>query len=115
MVQSWKIVFQFFNVSCFTGKAELSTEYSESNNYLFLGRDIGQLFDTGDFADFTLYVGRRSFKCHKAILSARSPFFQGMFRNHTNQESVKGEVGHNFFLFNHRFVLNAVLQKSSQL
>uniref|UniRef100_A0A0N5AE00 BTB domain-containing protein n=1 Tax=Syphacia muris TaxID=451379 RepID=A0A0N5AE00_9BILA len=56
------------------------------------GRDIGQLFDTGDFADFTLYVGRRSFKCHKAILSARSPFFQGMFRNHTNKESVKGEV-----------------------
>ncbi|OZC11432.1 hypothetical protein X798_01289 [Onchocerca flexuosa] len=58
----------------------------------FMGRDLGQLLDNGDFSDFTLHVGRRSFKCHKAILSARSPFFQAMFRDQTNQESVSGEV-----------------------
>ncbi|VDP21153.1 unnamed protein product, partial [Onchocerca flexuosa] len=62
-------------------------------HYLIIsGRDLGQLLDNGDFSDFTLHVGRRSFKCHKAILSARSPFFQAMFRDQTNQESVSGEV-----------------------
>ena len=50
------------------------------------------MFDSGDFADFTLFVGQRSFRCHKNILSARSPFFQAMFRDRANQESVKGEV-----------------------
>ncbi|KAL4002321.1 BTB/POZ domain family protein [Acanthocheilonema viteae] len=58
----------------------------------FMGRDLGQLLDSGDFSDFTLHVGRRSFKCHKAILSARSPFFQAMFRDQHNQESLSGEV-----------------------
>ncbi|EFO25382.1 BTB/POZ domain-containing protein [Loa loa] len=58
----------------------------------FMGRDLGQLLDSGDFSDFTLHVGRRSFKCHKAILSARSPFFQAMFRDQSNQESLSGEV-----------------------
>uniref|UniRef100_A0A0R3S6M2 BTB domain-containing protein n=1 Tax=Elaeophora elaphi TaxID=1147741 RepID=A0A0R3S6M2_9BILA len=56
------------------------------------GRDLGQLLDSGDFSDFTLHVGRSSFKCHKAILSARSPFFQAMFRDQNNQESLSGEV-----------------------
>uniref|UniRef100_A0A915PR54 BTB domain-containing protein n=1 Tax=Setaria digitata TaxID=48799 RepID=A0A915PR54_9BILA len=58
----------------------------------FMGRDFGQLLESGDFSDFSLNVGRRSFKCHKAILSARSPFFQAMFRDQTNQESLRGEV-----------------------
>ncbi|VDK77028.1 unnamed protein product [Anisakis simplex] len=57
-----------------------------------LGRDLGRLLDNGDHADFSLIVGRRTFRCHKAILSARSPFFQAMFRNQTNQENVAGEV-----------------------
>lgn len=56
------------------------------------GRDLGYLLDTSDFTDFTINVGRNSFKCHKAILAARSPFFQAMFRNSKNQENVMGEV-----------------------
>lgn len=59
---------------------------------LVSGHDLGHLLDSGDFSDFTLHVGRRSFKCHKAILSARSPFFQAMFRDQNNQESLSGEV-----------------------
>uniref|UniRef100_A0A915B6Y3 BTB domain-containing protein n=2 Tax=Ascarididae TaxID=6250 RepID=A0A915B6Y3_PARUN len=56
------------------------------------GRDLGQLLDSSDFSDFALQVGRRTFRCHKAILSARSPFFQAMFRNQSNQENVAGEA-----------------------
>ncbi|KHN82018.1 BTB and MATH domain-containing protein 41 [Toxocara canis] len=55
-------------------------------------RDLGQLLDSSDFSDFALQVGRRTFRCHKAILSARSPFFQAMFRNQSNQENVAGEA-----------------------
>lgn len=63
------------------------------NGYISpFGRELGQLLDSSDFSDFTLHVGRRSFRCHKAILSARSPFFQGMFRNQSNQENVSGEA-----------------------
>ncbi|VDN05920.1 unnamed protein product [Thelazia callipaeda] len=57
-----------------------------------LGHDFGQLLVSGDFSDFALKVGGCSFKCHKAILSARSPFFQAMFRDENNQENTKGEV-----------------------
>ncbi|VDM40339.1 unnamed protein product [Toxocara canis] len=61
-------------------------------NMVLVGRDLGQLLDSSDFSDFALQVGRRTFRCHKAILSARSPFFQAMFRNQSNQENVAGEA-----------------------
>ncbi|VDK74082.1 unnamed protein product [Litomosoides sigmodontis] len=86
------------DLDVFCGNSGLSTSLAVTDevktrlDHHFVGRDLGQLLDSGDFSDFTLHVGRRSFKCHKAILSARSPFFQAMFRDQNNQESVSGEV-----------------------
>ncbi|VDN19124.1 unnamed protein product [Gongylonema pulchrum] len=64
---------------------------SRVDAYYSMGRELGHLLDTGDFSDFTLNVGRRAFKCHRSILSARSAFFQGMFRDQNNQECTSGE------------------------
>lgn len=93
-----------------------SISFVVSFHYLIIaGRDLGQLLDSGDFSDFTLHVGRRSFKCHKAILSARSPFFQAMFRDQTNQESLTGEVGLLWFRYVNHFLSNIFTLLKSDL
>lgn len=42
--------------------------------------DFGKLFNNCENHDFVLKCGERNFHVHKAILTARSDFFAGMFR-----------------------------------
>jgi len=46
-----------------------------------LSDDLGQLFDSSQFADVTLTCSAREFRCHKAILVARSPVLAAMFEH----------------------------------
>ena len=39
-------------------------------------RGLLELLQTGDLADVDVVVGEKTFRCHKAILGARSPFFK---------------------------------------
>uniref|UniRef100_A0A914W4P9 BTB domain-containing protein n=1 Tax=Plectus sambesii TaxID=2011161 RepID=A0A914W4P9_9BILA len=57
-----------------------------------IGRDMGSLLDSKEHADITLVIGRRTFRCHKAILSARSPVFAAMWGHQENQEVQTGEA-----------------------
>ena len=56
-----------------------------------LSDDFGQLFDTSQFADVNLTCAGREFKCHKAILIARSPVLAAMFE-HDMKERQQGRV-----------------------
>ena len=62
-----------------------------------LGKDLSGLLDSKDHADVTLVVGRRTFRCHKAILSARSPVLAAMWGHKENQEAQTGEVALHLF------------------
>ena len=44
-----------------------------------IAHHLGHLFDSGRMSDITFIVGRRYFKAHKIIMSARSSVFAGMF------------------------------------
>ena len=57
-----------------------------------LSLDLQTLLDNGQFADVTLTVKGNQWFCHKAILSARSPVFEAMFRHNDTQESHKNCV-----------------------
>jgi len=46
-----------------------------------LSDDLGQLFECSQFADVTLTCSAREFRCHKAILVARSPVLAAMFEH----------------------------------
>lgn len=46
-----------------------------------LSDDLGQLFECSQFADVTLTCAAREFRCHKAILVARSPVLAAMFEH----------------------------------
>lgn len=46
-----------------------------------LSDDFGQLFESNQFADVNLTCAGREFKCHKAILTARSPVLAAMFEH----------------------------------
>lgn len=61
---------------------EISTaiDYQSASTESRLGNDFGTLFEYQDFNDVTLSVGRRKLKAHKAILGARSPVFEAMFK-----------------------------------
>ena len=39
-------------------------------------RGLLELLHTGDLADVDVVVGEKTFRCHKAILGAKSPFFK---------------------------------------
>jgi len=43
--------------------------------------DLGQLFESSQFADVTLTCSAREFRCHKAIMTARSPVLAAMFEH----------------------------------
>ena len=55
------------------------------------GIDHGKLLNSGMFADFTIKADGQLFKCHKAILAARSPVFQRML-NIDMRESATNEL-----------------------
>jgi len=57
-----------------------------------LGNDLNALLLSKDHADLTITVGRRAFRCHRAILAARSPVFAAMFAHAENQEAQTGEA-----------------------
>ena len=44
-----------------------------------LGKDLGNLYNSGILSDVTLVVGDRRFPVHKAILASRCDFFETMF------------------------------------
>jgi len=51
-----------------------------------LGQDLGKLFDSKDHADVTLACGTREIKCHKMILTLRSPVFKTMFESNMKEK-----------------------------
>ena len=57
-----------------TSEPSLDTEEGEAG----AGEDTGllELLATGDLADVDVVVGEKTFRCHKAILGAKSPFFK---------------------------------------
>lgn len=53
--------------------------------------DFGKLFNNGKSSDFVLKCGEKSFSVHKTVLSARSDFFEGMFRS--NMKEANDGIG----------------------
>uniref|UniRef100_A0A915J076 BTB domain-containing protein n=1 Tax=Romanomermis culicivorax TaxID=13658 RepID=A0A915J076_ROMCU len=52
-----------------------------------LSSDLGDLFESGRFADFTLILDDdRRFPVHKSILAARSPVFEAMFEHEMEEK-----------------------------
>ncbi|CAB4062476.1 SPOP [Lepeophtheirus salmonis] len=56
-----------------------------------LSEDFNGLFESAQFADVTLACQGREFKCHKALLTARSQVFAAMFE-HDMEESKHNRV-----------------------
>nr|KAG5702248.1 hypothetical protein BaRGS_030603 [Batillaria attramentaria] len=56
-----------------------------------LSSGLERLLSTSSFSDTTIIAGAYTFKCHKAILSAISPYFEAMFSSGM-KESVTGVV-----------------------
>ena len=44
-----------------------------------LAEGIKYLWNTGHFADATILVGSKRFRCHRAVLAAMSPHFDATF------------------------------------
>ena len=57
-----------------------------------LSQQLGALLETTALSDVTLSVGKKEFKAHKAILSARSPVFRAMFRDDSFKEQKENFV-----------------------
>ena len=56
-----------------------------------LSSNLGDLFQSTDFSDVTIEVGIKRFPAHKAILSARLPYFKQLFESGT-EEAESGRV-----------------------
>ena len=54
--------------------------------------DYGGLLKSSKLSDFTIKVGNQKFTCHKAILAARSSFFERMLINNTEEEGTVQEL-----------------------
>ena len=57
-----------------------------------LAEGIKYLWNTGHFADATILVGSKRFRCHRAVLAAMSPHFDATFST-----GMRGEKGRNEF------------------
>lgn len=55
-----------------TSEASLDPEEAEPGD----SRGLLELLHTGDLSDVDVVVGEKTFRCHKAILGAKSPFFK---------------------------------------
>ena len=53
-------------------EASLDPEEAEPGD----SRGLLELLHTGDLSDVDVVVGEKTFRCHKAILGAKSPFFK---------------------------------------
>ena len=51
--------------------------------------DFGTMLNDGDFSDFKIQCGDKSFKCHRNVLSARSPVFKAMFKSKMRENSSR--------------------------
>ena len=49
--------------------------------------DFGTMLNDGDFYDFKIKCGDKSFKCHRNVLSARSPVFKAMLKSEMRENS----------------------------
>ena len=54
-----------------------------------MGGDLLGLLEEGDYSDVLIQCEGRHFKCHKAILSSRSPVFRAMFQHKNMLEQQK--------------------------
>ena len=52
---------------------------------LQMARDLETFYREGRLSDFTIVVGNREMRAHRAILSARSPVFAAMLEPHTEE------------------------------
>jgi len=57
-----------------------------------MGGDLLGLLEEGDYSDVLIQCEGRHFKCHKAILSSRSPVFRAMFQHKSMLEQQKNAV-----------------------
>ena len=57
-----------------------------------LALDYGLLLKSSKLTDFTIHADNQKFTCHKAILAARSSFFERMLTNNTEEESTDQEL-----------------------
>ena len=53
--------------------------------------DMEKLLETGTLTDLTIRCGKKTVKCHKAVLSARSAVFRAMFQ-HDMRENKNNEI-----------------------
>ena len=56
-----------------------------------LSSDYGDLFLSADFADFVIQIGSEEMPTHKAILSARVPYFKRLFASGM-KEAVENRI-----------------------
>ena len=52
-----------------------------------IARDISALFNNSEFSDCEVVCSKKSFKCHKNILSCRSPVFEAMISSDAGMNS----------------------------
>ena len=57
-----------------------------------LALDYGGLLKASKLTDFTIHADNQKFTCHKAILAARSSFFERMLTNNTEEEITDQEL-----------------------
>ena len=53
--------------------------------------DMENLLDTGTLTDVSIRCDKKTIKCHKAVLSARSAVFRAMFQ-HDMRENKNNEI-----------------------
>jgi hypothetical protein len=75
-------------------KATAAVEKKPQVSTALFGQQFRSLLRKGSHADVTFVVGeeKETFEGHKVILSARSEFFEAMFRPGCMRESCKGEI-----------------------
>ena len=101
----------------------VSANKEVSGPVLGTGVDIvranSKLLSTGLLSDFVITCGGESFKCHKAILAARSKYFESMFRSdmaESSQSSIMmNDISAKAFTLLLEFIYTGSLSDSSDL
>lgn len=74
-----------------TSVLRLSADQGDDEETTEENRGFLQLLQTGELADVDVVVGEHTFRCHKAILGAKSPFFKAAFV-HDMKEKATGKI-----------------------